>query len=140
MGKAKFVTVYTLAGIAGNVLSCIVNPRTPVSRGDEELSRERPSLLTFNLVNWHMGDVVAESKVYHTPTSLQAADHSCSYPTCVKTVPASIGGGDALRPWRRSKAFQCHPTCLCTCSTVFPNDATLPPSPRRVTCPKLERL
>ncbi|CAM9652645.1 unnamed protein product [Ectocarpus sp. 12 AP-2014] len=29
MGKAKFVTVYTLAGIAGNVLSCIVNPRTP---------------------------------------------------------------------------------------------------------------
>lgn len=30
LGKKKFVAVYALAGIAGNVLSCIVNPRTPV--------------------------------------------------------------------------------------------------------------
>eukprot|EP00903_Cladosiphon_okamuranus_P006775 g6605.t1 len=29
MGKNKFVAVYALSGIAGNVLSCIVNPRTP---------------------------------------------------------------------------------------------------------------
>ena len=31
LGKKKFVAVYALSGIAGNVLSCIVNPRTPVS-------------------------------------------------------------------------------------------------------------
>ncbi|CAM9227567.1 unnamed protein product [Pylaiella littoralis] len=29
MGKKKFIAVYALAGVAGNVLSCIVNPRTP---------------------------------------------------------------------------------------------------------------
>lgn len=34
LGKKKFVAVYALAGIAGNVLSCVVNPRTPV-RGRE---------------------------------------------------------------------------------------------------------
>lgn len=30
LGKKKFLAVYALAGIAGNVLSCVVNPRTPV--------------------------------------------------------------------------------------------------------------
>ncbi|CAN0520396.1 unnamed protein product, partial [Scytosiphon promiscuus] len=29
MGKTKFVAVYVLAGLAGNVLSCVINPRTP---------------------------------------------------------------------------------------------------------------
>eukprot|EP00904_Undaria_pinnatifida_P000268 jgi/Undpi1/10241/HiC_scaffold_28.g12694.m1 len=29
LGKKKFLAVYALAGIAGNVLSCVVNPRTP---------------------------------------------------------------------------------------------------------------
>ncbi|CAM9118448.1 unnamed protein product [Hapterophycus canaliculatus] len=29
MGKTKFVAVYALAGLAGNVLSCVINPRTP---------------------------------------------------------------------------------------------------------------
>jgi len=31
MGTNRFVTVYVLAGMAGNILSCMVNPRTPVS-------------------------------------------------------------------------------------------------------------
>lgn len=30
MGKTKFLTVYMLAGISGNALSCFINPRTPV--------------------------------------------------------------------------------------------------------------
>lgn len=36
LGKKKFVTVYALAGIAGNILSCVVNPRTPVREGEWE--------------------------------------------------------------------------------------------------------
>ena len=38
MGKKKFVTVYVLAGMAGNILSCIVNPRTPVSHQSGQIS------------------------------------------------------------------------------------------------------
>ena len=38
MGKKKFVTVYVLAGMAGNILSCIVNPRTPVSCQSGQIS------------------------------------------------------------------------------------------------------
>ncbi|CAN0023727.1 unnamed protein product, partial [Sphacelaria rigidula] len=29
VGKPKFLTIYAAAGISGNVLSCIVNPRMP---------------------------------------------------------------------------------------------------------------
>lgn len=42
LGKKKFVAVYALAGIAGNILSCVVNPRTPVREGEwEKQSGER---------------------------------------------------------------------------------------------------
>ena len=40
LGKKKFVAVYALAGIAGNVLSCVVNPRTPVRERSGEPERQ----------------------------------------------------------------------------------------------------
>lgn len=43
MGKTKFVVIYLLAGVSGNALSCIVNPRMPVSEPltPKEVSRRR---------------------------------------------------------------------------------------------------
>lgn len=36
LGTKKFLAVYALAGIAGNALSCIVNPATPVRKQERE--------------------------------------------------------------------------------------------------------
>lgn len=52
LGIKKFVTVYALAGIAGNALSCIVNPTTPVRRTDTENNSATGDIELYIYFSW----------------------------------------------------------------------------------------
>ncbi|CAM9239508.1 unnamed protein product [Choristocarpus tenellus] len=61
MGKAKFLGIYLLAGISGNVLSCIVNPRMPAVGASGAIFGMIGAWGAFLLTNYEaVGEVAAD--------------------------------------------------------------------------------